>query len=168
VPTAGLVFGAPAQVNDRIYIASTDGRLREADVESGYEREVACLGDAPVHAAPVYDAGRLYIGGSDGMVHGYDIGRGSEREVSRSWRPCSLGDEIIGLAAADGMVYAAAGYRLVELDGATGQPQRELITMKCLVGAAPVVSDGFAYVVGLDGSVNCIAVRLSGPPRLLR
>jgi hypothetical protein len=109
----------------------------------------------------VCEAGRLYIGGSDGMVHGYDIGRGPERGVSRRWPPCPLGDEIIGLAAADGMVYAAAGYRVVEIDGGTGHPQRELLTMKCLVGAAPVISDGFAYVVGLGGIVNCVAVRLS-------
>jgi outer membrane protein assembly factor BamB len=168
VPTAGLVFGAPVQVNDRIYLAGTDGRLLEADVEDGYQREVASLGDAPVHTAPVYDTGRLYIGGSDGMVHGYDIGQDPERSAVRRWPPCPLDDEIIGLTAADGMVYVAAGYRVVELDGATGQPQRELITMKCLVGAAPVVSGRFAYVVGLGGSVNCVAVRLSGSPRLLR
>lgn len=160
VPTTGLVFGSPIRVNSRIYIAGTDGKLREVDAEDGHESEPVDLGAAPVHAAPVYDAGRLYVGGSDGMVHGYDVGQG--HGLSRRWRPCPLGDEIIGLAAADGMVYAAAGGRVVQLDGDTGQPRRDLLTMKCLVGAVPVISGGFGYVVGLGGVVNCVAVRLSG------
>jgi serine/threonine protein kinase len=166
VPTAGLVFGAPVHVHGRLYIAGTDGKLREVDVEDGHEGAPVDLGGAPVHAPAAYDQGRLYIGGSDGMVHGYDLGLSSGHELSRCWRPCALGDEIIGLAASDGMVYVAAGYRVVELDGGTGQPRRELLKLKCLVGATPVISGSFVYIVGLGGVVNCVAMRLYTPSRI--
>jgi eukaryotic-like serine/threonine-protein kinase len=158
VRTAGRVLGAPVAVADRLYVTGTDGKLRVVAIEDGYEYAPVDLGDAPVHAAAVHSAGVLYIGGSDGLVHAYGVGWPDGRGPVRRWPPRALGDEIIGLAAAGGLVYAAAGYRLVELDGATGAPRRDLLRLNCLVGAAPVICGRFGYVVGLGGVVTCVAL----------
>jgi serine/threonine protein kinase/outer membrane protein assembly factor BamB len=159
VRTAGRVIGTPVPVAGRLFVTSTDGRLRSTAIEDGYEYAPVDLGDAPVHTAPVHSAGVLYIGGSDGLVHAYDIDWHGGHGPVRRWPPCALGDEIVGLAAADGLVYVAVGYRLVELDGATGELRRELLRLNCLVGAAPVIWGRFGYVVGLGGVVKCLALR---------
>jgi outer membrane protein assembly factor BamB len=158
VCTAGQVLGAPVAVADRLYVTGTDGKLRAVAIEDGHEYAPVDLGDAPVHAAPVHAAGVLYIGGSDGFVHAYGVGWPDGHGPVRRWPPRALGDEIIGLAAADGLVYAAAGYRLVGLDGATGELRRELLRLNCLVGAAPVICGRSGYVVGLGGVVTCVAL----------
>jgi len=105
----------------------------------------------------VHDGGRLYVGGSDGVVRAYDITHQRRHGPVLLWR-CPLGDEVAGLAAADGFVYAAAGYRLMRLDGVTGQPY-QLFQLDCLIGAAPTISGRLGYVAGLGGIVKCLALR---------
>ncbi|HLK79681.1 MAG TPA: serine/threonine-protein kinase [Streptosporangiaceae bacterium] len=156
VRTAGRVLGAPVPVAGRLFVAGTDGKLRVAAIEDGYEYAPVDLGDAPVHAAAAQAAGTLYIGGSDGFVHAYAVDWPVGHGPVRRWPPRALGDEIAGLAAADGRVYVAAGYRLVELDGATGDLRRELYRMSCLLGAAPVIHGPFCYAVGLGGVLTCL------------
>jgi hypothetical protein len=60
------------------------------------------------------------------------------------------------------MVLAATRDRVVAVDALTGTVQPcQLIQLKTLVGAAPVTSQGFAYVVGLGGGIRCLALRLA-------
>jgi outer membrane protein assembly factor BamB len=156
--TEGQVLGAPVAVSGRLYIAGTDAKLREFGINDGAERAPVPLGDAPVHAAPVYDRGVLYLGDADGQVHGYRV-NGTSGSPEQRWAPCSVGAEITGLAVADGLVYAAAGNQVVEIDAVTGVLRRGLIEMNCLVAAAPVIDRGSAYVVGLGGAIGCLALR---------
>lgn len=156
LPTDGLVLGAPVPVAGRLYVSGTDGLLREAGIENARERATVDVG-VPVHAAPVHDGGRLYVGGSDGVVRAYDITHQRRHGPVLLWR-CPLGDEVAGLAAADGFVYAAAGYRLMRLDGVTGQSY-QLFQLDCLIGAAPTISGRLGYAVGLGGIVKCLALR---------
>jgi outer membrane protein assembly factor BamB len=157
--TGGRVLGTPVAVADRVYVVGTDAKLREFGIEDGDERAVADLGSAPVHIAPAYDRGVLYIGDADGFVYAYNVGaRGSDPE--QLWpEPYRLGSEVIGLAAADGLVLAAAGDQVVEIDALTGVGLRERIRLKSLIAAAPVVAQGYAYVVGLGGGIRCFATR---------
>ena len=157
--TGGRVLGAPVAVADRVYIVGTDAKLHEFGIEDGDERAVADLGSAPVHIAPAYDRGVLYVGDADGFVYAYSVGvRG--RDPERLWpEPYRLGSEVIGLAAADGLVLAAAGDQVVELDALTGARVREPIRLKSLIAAAPVAAQGCAYVVGLGGGIRCFAIR---------
>jgi outer membrane protein assembly factor BamB/predicted Ser/Thr protein kinase len=158
VRTDGQVFGAPVPVGNRLYIAGTDGMLREATLPGGAERGRVHLGEAPVLAAPVVEAGRIYVGGSDGVVRAYEIaGFGGESAVG--WTPYAAGYEVAGLAVADGIVYVAAGYQVIALDGRTGRFLREVVTLNCLVGASPVITGRFAYVIGLGGVVKRVALR---------
>jgi outer membrane protein assembly factor BamB len=156
--TEGQVFGAPVTVSGRLYVAGTDAQLREFGINDGAGRAPVPLGDAPVHATPVYDRGILYIGDAAGLIHAFAV-NGVSGRPERLWPPCSVGAEITGLAAADGLIYAAAGNRVVEIDPAAGVLRRGLIEMNCLVGAAPVISAGSAYVVGLGGAIGCLALR---------
>ena len=59
-----------------------------------------------------------------------------------------------------GRVYVAAGYRLLELDGATGR-EEQLLRLTGLIGAPPVVSGLRCYVVGLGGVVTGLALSQS-------
>jgi outer membrane protein assembly factor BamB len=151
--TDGLVLSAPLATAGWLYVCGTDGVLREVGIEDGRERATAKVG-APVHAAPARDGDRIYVGGSDGVVRAYEIGPRRHTGLDATWeRP--LGDEIAGLAAAAGRVYAAAGYRLMELDGATGR-EHQLLRLDGLIGAPPVISGRHCYVVGLGGVVTCL------------
>jgi len=158
VRTAGRVLAAPLPLAGRLYVAGTDAMLREVGLEDGDECEPIDLG-APVHASPVFDAGVLYVGDANGFVHAFDVGRRGGRGPVRRWPPCQVGAEITGLAVADGLVYVAAGYHVMEIDGVTGALRRELLQLNCLVGAAPVISGSLAYVVGLGGVVKCLTLR---------
>ena len=156
LPTEGLVLAPPLAVAGWLYVCGTDGVLRQVDIEDGHERGAAKTG-APVHVAPVCDGSRLYVGGSDGVVRAYGIGPQGLTDQDATWE-CPLGDEIAGLAAADGRIYAAAGYRLVELNGATGQEEKQLLRLNGLISAPPVTSGRRCYVVGLGGVVTGIVL----------
>ena len=151
LPTDGLVLAAPLAVAGWLYVCGTDGVLRQVGIEDGHERATAKIG-APVHAAPACDGNQLYVGGSDGVVRAYDLCPQGLINEGATWE-CSLGDEIAGLAAAGGRVYAAVGYRLMELAGATGQ-EKQLLRLNGLIGAPPVVFGRRCYVVGLGGVVT--------------
>ena len=154
--TDGLVLAAPLAVAGWLYICGTDGMLRQVDVEDGHERASAKTG-APIHVAPVCDGNRLYVGGSDGVIRAYDIGSRGLVDHDATWE-YPLDDEIAGLAVADGRVYAAAGYRLMELNGAGGQESKQLLRLNGLIGAPPVISGRRCYVVGLGGVVTSIVL----------
>jgi serine/threonine protein kinase/outer membrane protein assembly factor BamB len=172
VRTKGQVFGAPVLAAGHVYVASTDGQLHTAlisDTRDAADGEHHHFGlGAPVHAAPVWHAGRLYVGGSDGFVYAYDVpgSGGAWLDPRRFSEP--LGAEIAGLAVAEAAedrgeeerrsVFVAVGYHVVKLDGQTGS-LRHVLTMNCLVGAAPVISRGFCYAVGLGGTVERAPLR---------
>jgi outer membrane protein assembly factor BamB len=172
VRTQGQVFGAPVLAAGHVYVASTDGQLHTAPISdtrdaAGDEHHHFGLG-APVHAAPVCHAGRLYVGGSDGFVYAYDMpGSGGAWLHPRRFSD-RLGAEIAGLAVAEATedldeedrrsVFVAVGYHVVALDGPVGRLRR-VLPMNCLVGAAPVISGGFCYAVGLGGRVERAPVR---------
>ncbi len=152
--TGGRVLASPLLAGDWLYVCGTDGVLREIGVEDGKPRGIAEIG-FPVHTSPVHDKGRLYVGASDGVVRAYDIRhRRGPDSLDLRWQR-QLGHEITGLAAADGRVYVAAGYRLMELDGATAAAHEVLVT-DFLIGAPPVISDGHCYVADLGGIVRCL------------
>ena len=157
--TAGRVLGAPVPVAGRVFVAGTDAVLRYAGLDADDEREPVALGGAPVHVSPVHEGDVLYVGDAAGLVHAYDISTNGSHVLVRRWRPCPLDAEIVGLAVAGGMVYAATGGQVMELDGTSGVLRRELIRLNCLVGAAPVITGSFAYVVGLAGVVKRLALR---------
>jgi eukaryotic-like serine/threonine-protein kinase len=154
VRTEGRVLGSPAVRAGRLFVASTDGILHAAGIGDGCEPDSVRLGDAPIHASLTCDDRTVYIGGSDGLVHAYWVDATGRHGLERRWAPRAIGDEISGLAAADGDVYVAAGYRVIALDAATGEPTRKLLQMNCLVAGAPVISERFCYAVGLGGYLH--------------
>lgn len=150
LPTDGLLLSAPLPVGGRLYVAGTDGLLREVDIAD--RRTGAVKIGAPVHVGLVHDQGRLYIGGSDGVVRAYDISHERYDEPIPLWT-CSLDDEVSGLAAAHGSVYATAGDRVVEIEVTTRRPHPRF-RLGSLTTAAPVISGRSGYVVGLGGLVS--------------
>jgi outer membrane protein assembly factor BamB len=151
LPTDGLVLSAPVAVAGRLYVAGTDGVLREVSL-ADHRKIVTADIDVPVHAGMVHDQGRLYIGGCDGVLRAYDISHQRNDEPVLLWT-CSLTDEISGLAAANGSIYATAGDQVVEIDVTTGRSQPRF-RLSCLTAAAPTVSGRSGYVVGLGGLVG--------------
>jgi predicted Ser/Thr protein kinase len=156
VRTGGQVFAAPVPVGNRVYVVGTDGILREAALPGGEELGQAKLG-APVHVTPVHDAGLLYVGAADGRLHAFEIRRSGG--LIPAWEPPELGQEITGLAVADGMLYVAAGYQVSAFDVSTGAFRRQVTELNCLTAAAPVISGQFAYITGLGGVVRCAPLR---------
>jgi len=155
----GQVLGSPVLAGGRVFAAATDGTLTVAGISLGVE-DIVQLGAASVHAAPVYHAGRLYVGASDGRVHAYDVAGHGSSVLTRSWPPAELGTEIAGLAVGpSGTIYAAAGYRVVSIDHRDGRPSGTVRELNCLVGAAPVISGDFCYVVGLGGVAEKVSLR---------
>lgn len=160
IHTQGQVFGAPVIANGHVYVASTDGQVRAARLggngapDDGV-RDLAGVG-APVHASPVYRGGRLYVGTSGGRVHAFDVR--DVREV-RYMVSDPLGGEIAGLAAtAAGTLYAAAGYRMVAIDGATVQLRSVPLELNCLISGTPVIFSGYCYATGLGGLVERVVL----------
>jgi outer membrane protein assembly factor BamB len=156
LPTGGLVLSAPVPVSGRLYVAGTDGLLHEVDIENHHKRATVEIG-VPVHAGLVHQQWRLYVGGSDGVVRAYDISH------DRHDRPdllgiCRLEDEVTGLAAAHGSIYATAGDRVVEID-VTAERPRPMFRLGCLAAAAPVISGRSGYVAGLGGFVSRVDLR---------
>lgn len=152
--TDGLVHAAPLPVAGRLYVAGTDGLLRSAEVDNVREHTSVEIG-APVHVAPVHDRGRLYVGSGDGVVRAFDVSGGHRAKPVALWRR-QLSDEVNGLAAGGGKVYAAAGRWLLALDGTSGQPG-QWFAMESLITGAPAIAGGRVYVAGLGGEVACVS-----------
>jgi outer membrane protein assembly factor BamB len=157
--TDGLVLGAPVLTAGRVFAAGTDGKLRWADIMGEEEGEVVGFGAAPVHAAPVSGGGRLYVGCSDGRVHAWDLRERDKRGLMPSWPSRALGAEVVGLAANEEKLYAAAGNRVFEIDPRGEKEAAAVIVMNCLIGAAPVIFGRSVYAVGLGGVVGRAAMR---------
>lgn len=156
VATGGLLLSAALPLGAWLYAGGTDGLLREIRIADGRQRAPADVG-APVHLAPVSDGNLLYVASSDGVVHAFDIGDRGSAGLEEAWR-IRLGEEISGLAASDGRLFVAAGYRLVEVRGGTGNGE---LRLECLIGAPPTISGRHCYVAGLGGIVTCLALSLS-------
>ena len=155
VSTGGRICAAPLPLRDRLYIAGTDGLLLEVDV-LGRVRARASLG-APVHAELAHDGYCLYAGTSDGRVRAFSLQRDQGPELSSLW-VTPLGDEIKGLTMAGGQLYAATGDCVLKLDPATRGAHGPVFRMECPVAAAPAVSAGLVYAVGLGGTVYCVSL----------
>lgn len=154
----GLVHAAPVAADGWLYFSGTDGMLWSVGIDDHRRRTTVEIG-VPLHAAPLYADGRLYVGGSDGVVRAFDVSGGhAGRPVERWPRPPKVGDEVSGLAAARGRVYAATDGMLVELDGDTGR-QGMRLEVGSSVTAAPLAARNFVYVAGLDGVVSCLSMR---------
>jgi len=154
LPTDGMLHSAPVPLSGQLYIAGTDGLLREVEIANARRWTVAEIG-VPVHAAPVHDQGRLYVGGSDGTVRAFDITRPRRGGPVLLWTH-RLDDEVGGLAATGGRLYASAGDQLLELDGASGHPARRY-QMPSVIGSPPALAGGLIFVAGLGGEVRCLA-----------
>jgi eukaryotic-like serine/threonine-protein kinase len=153
----GLAHAAPVAVDGWLYFSGTDGLLWSVGIEDHRERTTVKIG-VPVHAALCHDGGRLYAGGSDGVVRAFDISGDYACKPEELWpRPPKVGDEVNGMTTAHGSVYVAADGMLVELDGASGQPELS-IPVASSITAAPVAAGSLVYVAGLDGVVSCLSM----------
>jgi outer membrane protein assembly factor BamB len=156
IVTGGQVVASPVVAGDRLCVAGTDGVLRIAAIPDGTIVKSFDLG-APLHVPPVYDRGLLYAGDSGGTVRAYQLDSGGAEPLS-GYVPPVLGQEITGLTASAGVLYAASGYEVTAFDGRTGQPRDQVIRLNCLVAGAPVISGRFCYVAGLGGVVQRTAL----------
>jgi outer membrane protein assembly factor BamB len=156
--TDGQVLTAPLARASWLYVAGTDGVLRQIAIEDGQEAAAATVGP-PVHCAPVADPYRVYVAGGDGVVRAYDLSHPNRDRWEPVWKS-DVHHEVAGLAVTPNRVYASAGHHLVELDSATGGRTREPFPMDSLIATAPVISGRNCYVASLGGVVTCLSLDL--------
>lgn len=166
--TDGQVISSPAVSNGTVYIASTDGNLYAADLQSGAQKWKLALG-VRATSTPAVEQGVVYLGTYSGRFYAVDAATGKlkwkfQTEGERRFAGKHLhGSEPAGESMPDpfdcylsspaiwnGAVYFGSGDgNVYALDAATGSLKWKFHTGD-VVHASPAISDGTLFVGSWD------------------
>jgi outer membrane protein assembly factor BamB len=152
--TGGAIAGAPAVVDDVLYVGSADGNLYALDALTGHERWRFLAGTGIASSPAVVD-GTVYVGAGDTFSHAFaaaiDAATGHER-----WRLDVDGPVVSAPLVADGAVYLGTNAgELYAIDATTGD-LRWQFTAGGTIWAAPSYADGTVFVGSWDTNVYAI------------
>jgi outer membrane protein assembly factor BamB len=152
--TGGAIAGAPAVVDDMLYVGSADGNLYAVDASSGKERWHFPAG-AGIASSPAVVDGTVYVGVGDSTMNAFvlavDAATGRER-----WRLDVEGPVVSAPLVADGAVYIGtnAGV-LYGIDAGSGE-ERWQFAAGSTIWAAPSYADGTVFFGSWDTNAYAI------------
>ncbi|MFI7601329.1 PQQ-binding-like beta-propeller repeat protein [Actinoplanes sp. NPDC049681] len=154
----GDVRSSPTVVDGTVIFGSGDKHVYALDARKGTVRWTFAT-NGYVSSSPLVADGTVYAADFQGTVFAIDMRTHGER-----WRYTVPGDPkpiFSSPTLANGILYFGShDNRLYALDATTGTRLWTVATGG-IVGASPLVSDGFVFVGSDDGLMHC--VKLSGP-----
>lgn len=154
--TGGGVFSSPAVVDDRIFVASWDGKVYCLNATTGIHIWNYTTGDW-VWSSPAVAYGLVYIGTRDHNFYAFNATTGTKK-----WSYTTGSGVFSSPAVADGRVYVGSNdYNIYCLNAETGLYVWSYTTGSN-VTSSPAVADGKVYVGSLDNKVYAFGP--SSPP----
>ncbi len=172
--TQGRVLSSPAVSGDRVYVASTDGRLYAIDRTTGTERwQFASKG--PIASSPAVHGDLVYVSSVDGNVYAVDAATGKQRwafatkgerrftapgihgAIPRTERMPDPYDVFLSSPTVAGnTVYIGSGDQHVyALDAVTGALKWQFATGD-VIHASPAVANGLVYIGSWDRNLYAL------------
>ena len=172
--TQGRVLSSPAVSGDRVYVASTDGRLYAIDRTSGTERwQFASKG--PIASSPAVHGDLVYVSSVDGNVYAVDAATGKQRwafategerrftapgihgAIPRTERMPDPYDVFLSSPTVAGnILYIGSGDQHVyALDALSGALKWQF-TAGDVIHASPAVANGLVYIGSWDRNLYAL------------
>ncbi|MBI4339412.1 MAG: PQQ-binding-like beta-propeller repeat protein, partial [Chloroflexi bacterium] len=146
----GPILAAPAVDADRVYVATSDGRVAALDKATG-EAVWTFPVNGPVNSAPSLAGDLLFFGLRDGSIFALDARTGKEQ-----WSYQTGSAIYASLLVVDGALYAGStDRRLYALDAQTGELRWKREVENWIV-APPAVVDGIVAFGAQDGEIYMI------------
>jgi outer membrane protein assembly factor BamB len=153
-PTGGRISGAPAVVDDMLYIGSADGSLYAIDALTGVKRWAFVAG-AGIASSPTVMGGMVYVSVGDtaaaSSVIAVDAATGQER-----WRQSIEGPAVGAPLAVDGGVYIGTNAGILYAFDATTGAERWRFKTGNAIWAAPSYEGGAVFIASWDSHVYAV------------
>jgi len=143
----GSVVANPTIVGNVVYFTSESGKTSAFDVEDGHLLWTAEIGGPqPLAVAD----GQVIVSSTDGGVYAVDAATGASTWLYPSGKP-----KLAAPVTVDQTIYLGAGNTLLALDARTGKLNNYYLA-NGIIGASPLVVDGFVFFGSNDGFVYAV------------
>jgi outer membrane protein assembly factor BamB len=143
------IASSPAVDAGRVFVGSTDGRVRAYGTGHGALLWASPTG-SPIYASPTVAGGVVYVGSNDGYLYAFNAATGA-----RMWRALTTPMGVNSSASVDGGTVFVGGCdgRIYALSASTGALRWSQTVSEYSIGSSAAVADGVVYVDSDTGLV---------------